>query len=101
MQWSVLTGNGIDSSPALVGGTLLFGSEDFFVYALDANSGAVLWKYETGLGISSSPAVADDVAYIGSKDGFLYALDVKTCELKWKTRDAEVIMGPQVFGYCG
>ena len=34
--WSMLTGNGIDSSPALVGDTLLIGSQDFFVYALDA-----------------------------------------------------------------
>ena len=54
--WSTPTGNGIDSSPAVIGDTVLIGSEDFYFYALDANTGAVRWKYETGLGISSSPA---------------------------------------------
>ena len=77
-MWKVVTGDGIDSSPALVGDTLLIGSQDFFVYALDANSGAVRWKYETGLGMAAAPAVSGDAVVIGSKDGHLYTLEVAT-----------------------
>ena len=79
-----------------MGDTLFVGSEDFFVYALDARNGAVRWKYETGLGISSSPAATGDMVYIGSKDGFVYALGTKTGDLKWKTR-TEVVTSPLVF----
>ena len=69
IMWSILTGNGIDSSPALVGDTLLIGSQDFFVYALDANSGAVRWKYETGLGVSSARQYR---ASGGRKQGWIF-----------------------------
>ena len=81
-----------------LGDTLLIGSQDFFVYALDASNGAVRWKYETGLGVSASPAVSGDVVVIGSKDGKLYALEVSTGKLRWKVRAGEVITGPAVFG---
>jgi outer membrane protein assembly factor BamB len=71
---------------------------DFFVYALDANTGAVRWKYETGLGVSSPPSISGEVAVIGSKDGYLYALEIGTAKLLWKVRAGEVITGPVVFG---
>ena len=86
--WSTPTGNGIDSSPAVIGDTVLIGSEDFYFYALDANTGAVRWKYETGLGISSSPAANEDVAVVGSKDGFLYALEIKPDNCAGRFRSA-------------
>ena len=77
-------------------GLVLIGSEDFYVYALNASTGEVRWKYETGLGIASSPAVLGDLAAIGSKDGFLYALDVQTGQLRWKTEVGEVVTASPV-----
>ncbi len=52
------------------------GSEDHYVYALDAQTGERLWRYETGGYVFASPAVADGVVYVGSVDDYLYALDV-------------------------
>ena len=43
------------------------------VYALNASTGALLWKYTTGVCVASSPAVADGVVYVGSRDHNLYA----------------------------
>ena len=83
--WKTLTGNGIDSSPAVADDLVLIGSQDFFFYAITLTTGEVHWKYETGLGIASSPAISEDLMVFGSKDGFLYALETQTGRLRWKT----------------
>ena len=65
------------------------GSDDNNLYALNASTGALLWKYATGGNVSSSPAVANGVVYIGSDDYDVYALNAGTGALLWKyaTRD--------------
>ena len=51
------------------------GSNDRYVYALDASTGNLVWRYETGDQVySSSPEVADGVVYVGSNDAYVYAL---------------------------
>ena len=47
-------------------GVVYVGSVDHHVYALDAETGELLWRYETGAGVFSSPAVSDGVVYVGS-----------------------------------
>ena len=78
---------------------LVFGSDDpdNSVYALNANTGALLWTYRTNrtqadddVGASptiSAPGVngfADGVAYITGKDKITYAFDLTTGALIWK-----------------
>ena len=46
--WKYMTGNGIQSSPAIANGILYIGSNDNNVYALNATTGALIWKYTTG-----------------------------------------------------
>jgi outer membrane protein assembly factor BamB len=72
------------SSPAWVDGVLYFGSADGYLYAVEANSGKVLWRFQTAGRVRASPAVADGVVYGGSMDGNLYALDAATGKLKWR-----------------
>ena len=60
------------------------GSNDFNVYALNAGTGALLWKYTTGSYVRSSPAVANGVVYFGSDDFNVYALNAGTGALLWK-----------------
>ncbi len=62
------------SSPAVAGGLVYFGSNDTYLYALDAGSGALKWKFQTGNYVTSSPAVSDGVIYFGSCDYYIYAL---------------------------
>ena len=54
------------------------------LYALNASTGALLWKYTTGVLLDSSPAVANGVVYVGSYDENLYALNASTGALLWK-----------------
>ena len=71
------------SSPVVADGRVYFGSSDGHVYALDATSGALLWKQRTGDVVHASPAYADGRLYVGSWDGKLYALDAKTGAQVW------------------
>jgi eukaryotic-like serine/threonine-protein kinase len=59
------------------------GSVDGNVYALNARTGATLWKYSTTREVDSSPAVAGGVVYVDSYDGSFYALDAHTGALLW------------------
>jgi eukaryotic-like serine/threonine-protein kinase len=77
------------SSPAVVSGTIYFGSGDKNIYALDAQSGKLKWKFSTGDVVHASPAVADGVVFIGSWDSYFYALDAATGEQKWRFKTGE------------
>src|SRR5271163_197054 len=48
LKWSYRTGASVTSSPAVANGVLYVGSYDHNVYALNADTGALLWKYATG-----------------------------------------------------
>ena len=50
-------------------GTVLIGSEDDHVYALDAGDGAEQWRYDTGGRANGSPTVAGGTVFVGSDAG--------------------------------
>ena len=62
------------------------GSYDGYLYALDAASGAVLWRAPTGGEVRSSATPSADGArvFVGSSDGYLYAFDAASGALAWR-----------------
>jgi len=54
------------SSPAVANGVVYVGCGDFC--ALNAGTGALLWRYHTGSALDSPPAVANGVVYFDSGD---------------------------------
>ena len=81
--WHFETAGSVTSSPAIVDGRVYVGSDDDFLYAVDAESGAEAWAFETGGSVASSPAVADGRVYVGSGDDFVYAVDAESGEEAW------------------
>ena len=71
------------SSPAVVDGSVYFGTGEGMVYSLDAETGAVRWAVETGDTVHSSPAVADGVVYVGNMESRLYAFSAETGGELW------------------
>jgi len=65
-------------------GTLYFGSNDNYVYALDSLTGNLIWKFKTKYDVKSSVIInkQGDLLF-GSMDGYLYSLN-KNGTLKWK-----------------
>ena len=82
LLWKYTTGDFVSSSPAVAHGVLYVGSNDGNIYALNAGTGALLWKYF--LAVQSSPAVANGAVYFGSGYGNVYALNASTGALLWK-----------------
>jgi outer membrane protein assembly factor BamB len=96
LDWSYQTGGPINfSSPTVASGVVYFGTiySDDSVYALNASTGALLWRYAAG-GQVFSPAVANGVLYIGG-DG-LHALNATTGALLWKYTAIYVESSPAV-----
>ena len=73
------------SSPVVANGQVFVGSLDGNVYALAADTGAILWTFKTGDKIRATLAVASGTVFVGSWDKALYALDAATGSLRWKS----------------
>jgi len=103
LLWKYVTGNQVWSSPAIVGDSLYIGSSDYYVYSLNATSGALLWKHATGNEVRSSPTVAGGIVYVGSMDYSVYALNASTGSLVWShatgnvTDSSPVVAGGVVY----
>jgi eukaryotic-like serine/threonine-protein kinase len=84
LKWKFKTKGPVLSSPVAAGGVVYFGSNDHFVYAVNAADGRQRWAFKTGSRVMSSPAVYSGVVYVGSYDGNFYALDAETGRQRWK-----------------
>jgi len=101
VKWAFHTGGRVISTPAVVAGSVYFGSTDGNVYAVNAEDGAKRWSFKTDARVSSSPAVAGGVVFLGSYDGAFYALDAATGALRWKfkTGGERRFAGKNLHGY--
>ena len=95
-RWSFTCGDNIVTRPVVVGDSLVFGSEDRNVYALDARSGALLWKYTTGAAVVASPAVDSNTVMLGSDDGVVYAFNAASGKKQWVFSTGQAVEAPLV-----
>ena len=94
--WSFKTSGVVATSASVVNNIVYAGSWDGYEYALDAATGALLWKTYIGVttadpacspssaGVSSAAAVQNGVVYVGGGDAYWYALDAATGAILWK-----------------
>ena len=87
VEWSYETGDGIESSPAVVDGTVFFGSRDQQCYALDAERGTEQWTLATDGWVLGGPTVADGTVFVGARDES-YAVAAADGSVYWTTRRA-------------
>ncbi len=72
------------STPVLLNDILYFGSGDGNFYAVNSESGTLIWTFKTGDIIHTTPAIDNNKIFFGSFDGFVYALNLTNGELIWK-----------------
>jgi outer membrane protein assembly factor BamB len=70
--------NLISNSPTLVANLVLLGGLDGLVYALQADSGQVVWKTDLHSRITTTPIVSQESVYVGTQDGHFYQLQAKS-----------------------
>ena len=89
VDWEYTVGFWFESSPAVANGGVYVGSADGYLSALNAQTGALLWRYKVAdCCIYSSPAVANGVVYVGGYNNHdqpngLYALNAATGAFLW------------------
>src|SRR5688572_26436346 len=84
LLWTYEAGDSIESSAAIVGGTVFVGSQKGELIALNLDNGAVYWKFATGAPIGeSSPAYSGGVVYIGDLAGMLHAVNASDGKRLW------------------
>ena len=96
LQWEFRGQGGIGAAPATDGNFIYAGSNDGYVYALDAATGQDVWQFQTHSPIEVAPVVAGDTVYVGST-GTLYALDKLTGAPRWQF-ETDVSAAPTVAG---
>ena len=85
------------NSPAAADGRVFFGGLDGAVYALDADSGTVLWKRDLGAPIATSVTLEGEDLYIGAGNGHLHRLIQSTGEMKTDFKVGDNLHGTLVF----
>ncbi len=84
VHWTFQAVDGFESSPVVEYGMVFIGSDDHNVYALDENTGELVWNFTTEGYVIATPAVADGRVFFGSAmDGKFYSLDAFTGDLVW------------------
>ena len=104
LQWTYEADEAIDSSAAIVDGSVYVGTWAGTLIALDLETGAERWTYSTGdMGIGeSSPAVAGGLVFIGDLGGVFHAVDTETGVARWtfetmgEIKSSPVIVGDRV-----
>jgi len=84
-KWVATTGGDVSARAAVVGGAVYFPDFGGNLWALNANTGAVIWQHQlsfyglpAGTVSRTSPAVRGDSVYIGTLAGaFLLAINAK------------------------
>ena len=77
------------TAPVVSGGVVLVASKaSDSVYALDSQSGELLWRYTVGGPIDSPPTIYRGMAFFGSSDGWVYCLRLRDGALAWQFRAA-------------
>jgi outer membrane protein assembly factor BamB len=73
------------SKPTAVDGKVFFGTPSRFVYALDADTGAEIWRFELGAAVSGAPEYGGGCIFIGQQGGEsdFYCLNAETGVPVW------------------
>jgi polyvinyl alcohol dehydrogenase (cytochrome) len=98
--------------PTVADGRIFIGSDNAYVYSLDAESGCVYWSYHAKSGVRTSPVLGKVAgppagkfaAYFGDMRGNVYAVDARTGKLIWTRKVttheyARISNGPALYDH--
>jgi len=98
MKWRFSSRRKIMSTPAQFENIIYFGSDDWYLYALDSTQGYPAWRFRTRGSIISSPAIGLGNVFFGSADGNVYAVDLYSGKETWKYEvGSQVTSSPAVY----
>lgn len=85
--WNTSVNGWVWSKPAQAEGLILFGDQEGYVFALDAQTGSVRWQIQPDTGpnraVISAPVIYETTLYFASQAGTLYAVEAATGNALW------------------
>ncbi|MFN6979095.1 MAG: PQQ-binding-like beta-propeller repeat protein, partial [Gemmobacter sp.] len=78
-----LAGSAAGGGLAVAAGRLFVTTGFGELLALDARSGAVIWRKRFGAPVAGAPTVADGTVFVAARDGAGYAVDASDGKLRW------------------
>jgi outer membrane protein assembly factor BamB len=95
VNWTYQAGGALATSASIVGNVAYIGAWDGYEYAINTQTGALIWKTSTGIttdpgcnpssiGITSAAAVVNGVVYVGGGGPYFYALNASTGAVLWQ-----------------
>jgi len=99
--WVYTTEGPITGSPVISNGRVYFGSQDNYIYCLDARNGDLIWKYLTDYKVRSTPAVVDGRVYTGADDGSIHCINAVTGVEIWTEDIDGTYNGELEFRFAG
>ena len=84
-------------------GLIFAGCDDFYLYAIEPETGNIRWASMTGMNVWTAPAFSHDgeLVYIASFDTNAYAFEADTGKLRWKTKIGNFIASSPAVGNDG
>jgi polyvinyl alcohol dehydrogenase (cytochrome) len=96
LKWAFGFPSGVSANaqPTVVSGRVFVGSDNGYVYSIDAKTGCVYWSFETGSIIRNAITVgavkgqgdAKYAAFVGDGHANVYAINAQDGKLIWKTK---------------
>ena len=84
LAWRFDTELPLGNSPTYDNGVVYVGGFDRKLYALNANTGSLLWSFDGAkAGYDTNPVVADGKVMLGNRDGNFYAVNTSNGTLAW------------------
>jgi outer membrane protein assembly factor BamB len=103
----------VTSSPVLFDGRVVFGCRDGNLYALERDTGTLLWKFAATAGIGASAVVRGERVVVADYNGRVYAVEGRTGKEIWsRGLPMKVVSTPEMlanrllvgcfdgYGYC-
>ena len=86
LKWTFNPDGSIITNPVISDGIIYVGDQKNIIYAIDENSGNIIWKYDGKADLRSvaNLAISNGILFCGYDDE-LVAIDAKTGQIKWKT----------------
>jgi polyvinyl alcohol dehydrogenase (cytochrome) len=96
LKWAFGFPSGVSANaqPTVASGRVFVGSDNGFIYSMDAKTGCVYWSFETGsiirnaivVGAVTGIAGAKYAAYVGDGHANVFAINAQDGKLLWKTK---------------
>ena len=99
LLWTFQAEDIIESTAAVVDGTVYFGALDGYLYAVDAQNGQLKWKFQAEGQIKASPSIRNGNLYFGDGTGVFYAIDIGNGQVNWQFHtEGEIISSANFSG---